>query len=113
DLFAHDGVDDITAIAVHQFDKPAHGNVVGRDHRLEVEAEHMGQACHAHDHLPEVLAQDAAFDDPNTGQQHRFLLDLGGADRPRAEAHAADVELVSAGACPGDMPAIVEDRCDD
>jgi hypothetical protein len=113
DLRVHDRLDGRPAITVHQLDQAADGDIVRRDHRLEIEAEHVRQARHAHDHLPEVLAQDAAFDEPDARQQHRLLLDLRGADRPGAEAHAADIELVRAGACPGDMAPVVEDGGDD
>ena len=70
----------------------------------------MRQPGHAHDHLPDVLAQHALLDDLDAGQQHRLLLHVGGGEGPAAEGHAAGVELVRAGAGPGDAPAFVEDR---
>ena len=68
----------------------------------------MRQPRHAHDHLPEVLAQHAAFNELDAGEQHRLLLDFRGADRPGAETHAADVKLVRARAGPRDMLPSIE-----
>ena len=61
DLGAHHLVDGVDPVALHQLVKPPCGDIVGRDHRLEVEPDDMGQPRHAHDHLPDVFAQHAAF----------------------------------------------------
>ena len=96
DLGAHDLIDGLDAVAVHQLVKAAAGDVVGGDHRLEVEADDMRQPRHAHDHLPDVFAQHALLDELHARQQHGFLLHVGGGERPAAERHAAGIEFVRA-----------------
>ena len=41
---------------------------------LSFEPDDVRQASHAHDHLPNVFSQHAAFDDLDAREQHRLLL---------------------------------------
>ena len=96
DLLFHDRLDSVRPIPIQQFAELAGSDVVGCDHRLQIEAKHLRQTCHAHDHLPKVLAQNAALDELDARKQHGLLLDFRCSNRPGAETHSSDVELVSA-----------------